>query len=258
MDEIKPNLSRLESGVGMYFCRSNKNWSILRTLSLIKKNKKEGIPQGLPCSGVLANIAMMQFDLKMKEFASNSDSIYLRYADDIFIASPNETINKKLHQKCQDELERLSLPIANDKTEKFNFTKECSVHPKISYLGLECKGNEITVRMNGVNKFYQKTLQYIYSYVLTCKNRNIKPSKKKIRAIFSHSGKRNYYSYLRRASKVFDNDSKYKANGIKGVMKNHLSWIDRVFDEAINSKPSKENRVYKSDSVCDCPLKMDN
>ena len=258
LNQLIPKLSQLESGPGMYFSRSHNNWSRLRDLSLIKNNKTEGIPQGLACSGVLANIAMMQFDLTMTETASKSDSIYIRYADDIFIASPNKNVIQKLYGICQIELDNLHLPLADKKTEKFNFEKESIIHPKISYLGLECKGSEVSVRMNGVNKFYQRTSQFIYSYVLTCQKRNIKPSKKKIRAIFSHSGKRNYYSYLRRVSNVFENDPRYKTKGIKGVIKNHLNWIDQTFDDAMKRKPSMGRKPHKKTSVCNCPLRMDN
>ena len=257
LEQLSPYLSRLESGPGMYFGRSHNNWKKIRDLSLIKKNKIEGIPQGLPCSGVLANIAMMQFDLKMTQAANELNSIYIRYADDIFIASPNKNVIRNLHEICHEGLDELNLPIANDKTEKFNFNKGSIAHPKISYLGLECKGNEVTIRMNSVNKFYQRTSRFIYSYVLTCKRRGIKPSRKKIRAIFSHSGKGNYYSYLRRTSRVFETDTRYKIKGIKGIIKNHLNWIDKKFDDALKKNPESSN-IYIARTVCDCPLKMDN
>lgn len=239
LDAIKPILNKLESGSRMYMNRSHQNWNKLRNLGLIIKNVHKGIPQGLPCSGVLSNIVMMQFDLIMNKEALATNSIYLRYADDIFIASPNKNVKNQLTQKCYAELKKLDLPVATEKTEEFEYTPIMKNQPKISYWGLNCKGNKISVRQNGVNKFYQRASQFIYSYVFTCKRRKILPSRKKIRAIFTHSGKHNFYSYLIRSSRVFESDSRYNHKKVKGILKRHVSWIDKVFDKALSEKPSK-------------------
>lgn len=257
LNSLKEILNKLESSKGMYMSRTRQNWDVLRDSGLIIKNKNEGIPQGLPCSGVLSNIAMMQFDLIMNKEVNSLNSIYLRYADDIFIAAPNNSIKTQLVQLCYNELNKLSLPIAENKTEEFEFTPKTSCHPKISYLGLNCQGNKISVRQNGINKFYQRTSQVIYSYVLTCKRRGKTPSRKKIRAIFTHSGKQNFYSYLRRVSKVFENDSRYYHKKVKQVLKKHVKWIDNIFDNALKTKPPKENGIYQYKEKCNCPLKKD-
>lgn len=104
LDFLKPILNKLESGSGMYMNRSRQNWNKLRNTGLIINNVNKGIPQGLPCSGVLSNIVMMKFDLKMNKEAIATNSIYLRYADDIFIASPNKSKKTQLIQKCFFEL----------------------------------------------------------------------------------------------------------------------------------------------------------
>lgn len=257
LDKLKPNLNKLDSGDGMYMSRNHRNWDRLRHLNLIEQNLNKGIPQGLPCSGVLANIAMMQFDLVMNYHAENMDAIYLRYADDIFLAAPNKEVITILTQECHSELKQLNLPIAHNKTEEFNYNKSMTKHPTISYLGLNCTGNRISLRRNGINKFYQRTSQYIYSYVHTCKRRGIVPSIKKIRAIFTHSGKQNFYSYLKRVSKVFEDDKRYKYKKVKGVLKNHVDWIDKVFDNAMRKEPSRTPSTFKYESKCNCPLKKD-
>ena len=217
----------------------------------------KGIPQGLPCSGTIANIAMMEFDLYMNKLAGDNDSIYIRYADDIFISSPNIDVVNNLKTECCEQLDILDLPLADGKTEKFNYSINSNTHPKISYLGLECSGNEISVRQNGVNKYYERARRFIFSYVHTCRRRNIVPSRRKIRAIFSHSGHNNYYAYLRRASKLFESDKRYKPKGIKGVLKNHLNWIDKVFDKALNSPLPKSNMYFERENKCNCPLRRD-
>ncbi|GAA4824780.1 reverse transcriptase/maturase family protein [Algivirga pacifica] len=256
--DLLSNIDTFSKGEGMYMSRTNKNWNKLRDLGIIRKNSYKGIPQGLPCSGVLANIVMMQFDKDMKHLALSMNAIYIRYADDIFIAASNNMDINTLYNLCKLELEKLKLPIAPEKTEKFEYNTLSKTHPTISYLGFNCTGNNISVRQNGVNKFYQRASQFIYSYVNTCKTRNITPSIKKIRAIFTHSGNRNYYSYLRRSSAVFEQDNKYKYENIKGILKNHVNWIDKVFDEAVNSEPPIRKGKFSAWKHCQCSLKMDN
>lgn len=257
LDELKPTLGKFDSGTGMYMSRSHKNWDRLRKYNLIKKNSRKGIPQGLPCSGVLANIAMMDFDLFMNNQAKTRNAIYIRYADDIFIAAATKIIVDELFERCSIRLNQMNLPIACKKTEKFDYKLSSIEHPTISYLGLNCNGNNISVRQNGVNKFYQRTSQYIYSYVLTCKRRGITPSKKKIRAIFSHSGRQNFYSYLRRVSKVFGNDPRYNSKLVKSILKNHVNWINKTFNNALSSDPPKKPGKFIHTYKCNCPLKRD-
>jgi hypothetical protein len=256
--DLVKHMSKFESGPQMYLSRTKKNWNLLRKLKIIKQNSLKGIPQGLACSGVLANIVMMKIDLQMVTFAKANDSLYLRYADDIFLASPSKPLVDLMLNKCSILLDQLDLPIAEEKTEKYDYMQTDQAHPILSYLGLTCKGEEIGVRMNGVNKFYQRTSQFIFSYVITCRKRKIKPSLKKIRAIFSHSGSRNYYSYLRRASIVFQEDERYKPKGIKGILKNHGKWIEDTFRSAEKIPLPKTNQKFKPKLHCTCPLNKDD
>lgn len=48
-----------------------------------------GIAQGLPVSGVLANIYMLEFDAKIEEIAKNVSGLYMRYSDDFIVAAPS-------------------------------------------------------------------------------------------------------------------------------------------------------------------------
>jgi len=258
LEDLQKVEQSLKSGNGMYFNRHRHNWDKLRQLSLIKSNKQEGIPQGLACSGVLSNIAMMEFDLSMNQACKKLDSMYIRYADDIFIVSEGSDSLNSLSTHCRSLLDDLNLPIADNKTEEFGYSPNSNRPPTISYLGLECTGNEITVRKNGVNKFYDRTRRFIFSYVLTCRRRDLEPSRKKIRAIFSHSGKNNYYAYLKRVHEVFESDNRYKLGGIKGVLKNHIKWLDKVFDEALKAPLNECKKKYKKYDKCTCPLQRDS
>ena len=49
-----------------------------------KKLRKKGIPQGAPISSALANIYMLDFDLKVKNFVGEN-GIYRRYSDDMVV-----------------------------------------------------------------------------------------------------------------------------------------------------------------------------
>lgn len=249
----------LKTAAGMLMTRHSSNWQTLRRAQLLKRNKtKKGIPQGLACSGVLANITMMKFDLKFKNIAEEAESIYLRYADDIFIGAPNLATRLRLQSLIEEELNAMKLPINGDKTDPFDYVTGSRSHPVISYLGITYQGNEISVRQNGVNKFYERTRRFIFSYVLTCKKRGRTPSRSKIHAIFGHTGRRNYYSYLRRASRVFEGDERFSPKGIKGVMRHQTQWLDKQFDKALSTEPSA-NLGTKGHKLqfCNCPLKCD-
>lgn len=58
-------------------------------LPYIKEGEK-GVPQGLPVSGVLANIHMLDFDKEINEIATSFNGLYMRYSDDFIIIIPNE------------------------------------------------------------------------------------------------------------------------------------------------------------------------
>ncbi|MCP9234742.1 reverse transcriptase domain-containing protein [Lewinella sp. JB7] len=254
LDKVK-----LKSATGMLMTRHPSNWKTLKQADLLKRNDtKKGIPQGLACSGVLANITMMEFDRKMAKLAKDSESVYLRYADDIFLGCPDLATRTRLQASVEAELEVMQLPINGDKTEYFDYFSDSQSHPVISYLGITCQGNQVSVRRNGINKFYERTSRFIYSYVNTCKKRGITPSRHKIHAIFGHTGKRNYYAYLRRASKVFEGDKKYLPKGIKGVMRKQTPWLDKQFDKALLSEPTgSARRTGPKLQLCNCPLKRD-
>ena len=256
-EELRATRLRLETAPGMLMTRHRSNWDRLRHHQLLNKNEGKGIPQGLACSGVLANIVMMRFDEKLAVLATTNDSIYLRYADDIFVASPTPQTRQLIYDRVIEELNFMNLPLAEDKSEWFDFAEADTVHPTISYLGLTCQGKEVSVRNNGVNKFYERTQRFIFSYVLTCRKRGKQPSLKKIRAIFGHTAKRNYYAYLRRASEVFEADPYYKPKGIKGVMRNQLPWLEQQFIQAQSARLPKEKHPHRECRLCTCPLQRD-
>ncbi|WP_257983354.1 reverse transcriptase domain-containing protein, partial [Vibrio parahaemolyticus] len=55
----------------------------------MKKNREsQGIPQGSPMSGLLSNIYMIDFDIKLKNYAESLNGKYYRYCDDLLCILP--------------------------------------------------------------------------------------------------------------------------------------------------------------------------
>ena len=136
---------------------------VLESDKFIKKNinikgEVKGIPQGTPISGLLANIYMMDFDLKINKIAKLQGSIYKRYSDDILIICPNDK-QEIFTEKIIEGVEKLLLKINNDKTTVTTFP---SSTPKksISYLGLDYNGVKVSVRASTLSKYYTKIISY--------------------------------------------------------------------------------------------------
>jgi len=111
----------------------------------IKLKNKEGVPQGLSISNILANIYLLEFDnnLIFKEFR------YIRYVDDILMIS--STLNhEQLYELVLKETTNLKLELNPDKKVKGFLCDE------YEYLGYKFKNELITVRHSTVNIFIQK------------------------------------------------------------------------------------------------------
>lgn len=178
--------------------------------------------------------------------------MYIRYVDDIFIVFESLDSLNRLFIYCCSLFDDLNLLIVDNKIEEFVYSLNFNWLFMISYLGLECIGNEIIVRKNGVNKFYERICCFIFSYVLICWRRDIKLLRKKIRVIFLYFGKNNYYVYLKCVYEVFENDNRYKLGGIKGVLKNYVEWLDKVFDRVFVVLLSEYEKKYKKYNKCIC------
>ena len=88
----------------------------------VNRNLENGIPQGSPISGVLANIYMMEFDLAMKHLIEEENNgLYMRYSDDIIIVLPNieEGVFKKIYDSIINEINAIPNLILEDKKKIF-------------------------------------------------------------------------------------------------------------------------------------------
>jgi len=91
----------------------------IKKQNLIHKNKSgRGIPQGSPISGLLANVYMFDFDIKVKSLVETIGGHYARYSDDIAIlVEPSKLTG--IYQAVQDLIEDEGLKISAKKTDCF-------------------------------------------------------------------------------------------------------------------------------------------
>lgn len=92
---------------------------------IIKKNEKgRGIPQGTPLSGLFANIAMLDFDVRLRALLSTMGGSYRRYSDDIAIVLPSSSVESEVITFVTNCLEGLGLHLKVSKTCRTEFLVE--------------------------------------------------------------------------------------------------------------------------------------
>ena len=135
--------------------------------------KPIGIPQGLPISAILANLYLLEFDLKVHNLLVNQMGCYYRrYSDDIVVVCHgnqkdfvNEFVNKAITES--------NVKISKDKTEIFHFryvnsnlnTKlQClkisedqqNINSPFIYLGFQFDGHHALIKSANLSKFYRR------------------------------------------------------------------------------------------------------
>ena len=215
----------------------------LAAARLIRPNRKgKGVPQGLPCSGVLSNIYMMEFDETMAKAAAEVGGLYIRYADDLFLACPNEgdvhALEALVRRQFDDSLE---LEAKESKTERF--AKADPSHNRVSYLGIDYRDGVIHLRESSVLHFERKLSRYIKSYVFsTMPRKHAQPSLKKLRAKYGHTGTRSFYAYSRRVKLAFDSDAegRYCTAPVIHRLKGVLAQIEGQYRAAVEAYQRRE------------------
>jgi RNA-directed DNA polymerase len=125
--------------------RKNKN-------KVIRKKRKEGIPQGGIISGMLANIYLHQFDLWVMTVLKTKYNIrYTRYADDFIILAKDKENITKIQEECKNHLENIGLTLHPDPQK----TKICTVTNtrSIDFVGFKISQKRIGIKDNNVKKF---------------------------------------------------------------------------------------------------------
>lgn len=111
---------------------------VIKKDGLIRQNRKPyGIPQGSPISGMLANLYMYDFDLKMKSVIEDEmGGVYRRYSDDILLIVPSAAM-QKAYDLVKSEISATHLVIKDEKTECFTCDSSGNVfHNAVDSLGI--------------------------------------------------------------------------------------------------------------------------
>lgn len=199
-----------------------------------------GIPQGSPLSGVLANVYMIDFDIKANNYAKSKNGLYMRYSDDLIMIIPKSkvlSINELWNELSNIKMEYKTLKMNINKTSGYLYENNqvTSLHEQIdgmqnggnfiSYLGFSFDGKYIKFRDKTLTKFFYKLYRKIDSMVLREKYRIQKRKKRHtkidkhriLKSLKSSQGEsRKFIDYVNRARKIFPNE-KYIVNFRKNI-----------------------------------------
>jgi hypothetical protein len=212
-----------------------------------QKDRRVGIPQGSPISAILANVYLDAFDEEMQALVTKYSGHYMRYADDLlFIIPKDPAVEQEVVLKATTSIrDRYRLEINPTKTERTVFERRpdgkqetistpSTVLPKdtlrmsLQYLGLEFDGRNILLRSKSVARFYRRMKSAIHITKKVAQAKNDRPPgkfyRRKLYRLYSHLGRRNFYSYAKRASAYCDSPQIHKQ------LRNH--W--RIMQDCMN------------------------
>ncbi len=240
-----------------------------------KEKEPIGIPQGLPISATLANLYLLDFDLKiLDKIVNEMKGYYRRYSDDIAIVCNSNQV-AEIEEFVTKAIEESKVTISKDKTEKFIYRKIAfgkkdprltsvkitKTGEKISdpfiYLGFEFNGKNALIKSANLAKFYRRMI----SSVKRKAKRAIKisianPDKKPV--IFRRQLYRLYTSRPLSKTKVFTRWKKIVKNergeyklitGKKSkiLRSNYLTYIKRASE--IMNEPAIEHQIRKHGKI---------
>lgn len=229
----------------------------------VNRNLENGIPQGSPISGVLANIYMMEFDLAMRQLIEEENNgLYMRYSDDIIIVLPNieEGVFRKIYDSIINEINAIPNLILEDKKKNIFYYEHQKVlninnyylektsknSNIINYLGFSFDGVDVTIRQKTQAKYYYRAygkIKTIKRNAFMTKNNN-KVSKKELYRNYSErhgnaeNSNGNYIDYVKRAESVYEGEKK-----IANIRKRHMSKIALRLKKK-RSKQRQDSRMY--------------
>lgn len=135
-----------------------------------KLSRTCGIPQGSPISATLANLYLLEFDIKVNEYINRLGGHYFRYSDDLLILVPTR-YEAEARYSLVEWIKEYKLTINDSKTQVFRFEslgggggKSCSQVKKdrivpnaaLQYLGFDFDGQYTRIRSQSLAQFYRK------------------------------------------------------------------------------------------------------
>lgn len=108
---------------------------------------RQGVPQGLAISNILAAIYMEQFD---KDFEHLSAGLYIRYVDDILFLQPHfDQLPQIVKQYIEEE--EMNLTLTKEKTHAGIIGET-----DLEYIGYLIRNKHITIRKKNINNFINR------------------------------------------------------------------------------------------------------
>lgn len=203
--------------------------------------KKRGIPQGSAMSGLLSNIAMLEFDETVYEEVRSLGGHYWRYSDDIVIILPKDVEKqKRIEELVADAAKKEGLELHDDgKSEKVHFVLTEAGYLRsdkpLEYLGFSFDGRYVRLRNKTLARFFRTMSNHVKREIWRAQHYKSKVNFKKLRRKFSRtesgSTRRTFLTYADRA-----------AGEIKGsVIDQQISRAEKI----LNKKIERRKRRYK-------------
>lgn len=224
------------------FVRGNGDSQIIGSSSVVRgmiRTVKAGIPQGSPISALLANIYMLDFDLKINSLVSGFGGVYFRYCDDLMLIIPMEA-QLNAQSIVANALEGIGLWLNVDKTDisVFDVDNGSLICDKpIQYLGFVFDGKRVYMRTSSISKYLRKSKKAVYLAKMTMakynevrRKKGILPHplyKKKILRKYFHSGSKNFIRYACRAADV------HGSVHIRRQIKKLTRYLEHIIDVPI-------------------------
>lgn len=185
---------------------------------LVRRNSElriSGIPQGTAISGLLSNIFMIDFDIKIKSKVEKDRGFYRRYSDDIFIAFPKSVNSQDIDKYVEKVLKEISsdnLRINPEKTEKRTYGKDSKAlgavynengqPAKVQYLGFTFDGEKIHIRSSSISKNRSK-ISYVIRKNKKRKNKQTGMSNINTRKVYKAQSPRKITPFDKQENKGF-------------------------------------------------------
>lgn len=228
-----------------------------------RENGERGVPQGLPISGTLANVYLLEFDEAIKAVADKYSGLYMRYSDDFIFISPDEMgfeEGKQVFSRLIDTMP--SLKIHPGKTHSYHmkdeavflFDSEDETKCNVDYLGFSFDGMSVRLRQRTVGRYYRrmyKRIGKLYKWRFGPGKRRVeslyldfsdwgrspKRNAKAYRRVGKRQNKGNFLTYVDRAQKAFGNDP------ISADIRNHKYKIKKRVKKIRNGADKDSHKV---------------